>query len=546
MDDELPPGFVLDDPQSNDDLPPGFVLDEPSAPIAPEPPVDQAALTRQYQDEVTALLNDKTKTTADIVAHMTQYGSQPQQDTLDQLRIREQMIASGADYRGQSVIDADHPDQIEAQQPQLEVGGVDAFGRGLYQGLALGFGDEIGAGLNAVGNSVAGVFGGGNGQDFADFYTQRRDEYRGYDEAAGDQHPIAYTSGEIVGAAAPALVGGAGVSAGRLVARGAAEGAVYGAGKSEADTIGGMTLDAAKGGAMGLAGGVAANRLGAIVSPRVAPIVDRLMRQAVELTPTQILRAGGRVSRAIGGGVETLGRRGVVTNAAMEAAESRGNVSLNRSLADAVVDRDVSRAVAARQLEGESASEILPVVAKEAAALKAQARMQADQIAAAQAAGLTVRPRDPGLIARASDASNGVDFLASVRGADTGMATASDLRAALSRRTTDGAVHPDQYAGDLSQRMNGLIGDAGSVMGRSGAGGTDVERIAALLLSSGSSLAGDLAVASIYTRPGLAIANRLLTGRQGPVPKAIRGIATRLSPLAGVGASINTDYADRE
>lgn len=334
--------------------------------------------------------------------------------------------------------------------PKNEVGVADAIGAGVGQGLTFGLADEIGAGVGAVSNSVAGMFDAGTGEDFADFYTRVRDENRDFLHDAEEQNGAAYMGGNIAGAIPTALVGGLGATGLRLAGRAALEGAAYGAGGSEADTVAGVAGDTALG---GLAGGLTAgamNRAGAVISPKVAPIVDRLMRAGIELTPTQIMKAGGPVARAIGHTVETIGKRGALTGEAMRGAEGR-----------AFASRD---------------------------ALQAQ---QDAAVAAAKAAGLNATPR-----------------------------------------------HPD------------LLTSADAILGKRSKEATQVEMLGNLLLgygTSGGTLAADAGLAAAFTKPGSRVVNGALTkgvfgAGQGQVPKTIRSIATKLSPLAGNQAAINTPY----
>lgn len=354
---------------------------------------------------------------------------------------------SHGDYTG--YVDAFGEPKAEIRtQPKNEMGTVDAIGAGIGQGLTFGFNDEIGAGIGAASNTVQGVFGGGTGEDTADFYRRVRDENRDYLKDAEDQHGIAYMGGNIAGSIPTALVGGLGASGARLLGRAALEGAAYGAGGSNADTIGGVASDAALGGAVGGLTAGALNRVGAVVSPRVAPLVDRLMKAGVELTPTQILKAGGGVSKAIGNGIEMVGHRGILTKEAMRAAEGRGIASVD--------------GLAARQ---------------DAA------------VAQARALGLNATPRHPDLI--------------------------NEARAVTGK--------PADKASTADAIVNAFMANA----------------------TGYTSIGADAALASIYTKPGQRLANGLLTGRQGPVPRAIRGVATKLSPLASNAAAVSTPYTER-
>lgn len=340
-----------------------------------------------------------------------------------------------------------HPQDIRTE-PKHEVSALRAFGEGLRQGVSLGFSDEIDAGVGAAVNSVGNLVGLGNGQDFGDYYNEARDERRDLIRDAEDQHYYAYNGGQVVGSIAPAMIpGGAGVGLARVAGRAALEAAIYGAGSSEADTVDGVAGDAALGGTIGGLTAGTLNRAGSVVSPRVAPLVEKLMGRGVELTPSQILRAGGPVSRAIGGTAEIVGRRGVVTGEAMRAAEGRAT-----SLESFVARHD-------------------------------------DALAQATAQGLNATPR-----------------------------------------------HPDLLAG------------ARSLIGKPAKEASQADMLANVLLgygSSGGTLAADLGLASIYTKPGQAVVNSLLTGRQGPVPKAVRGITQRLSPLAGNAAAALTPTTEK-
>jgi hypothetical protein len=326
-----------------------------------------------------------------------------------------------------------------------EVSTLDGFGQGLKQGLTLNHSDEMGAGIDAAANSVANLFGAGNGQDFGDFYMDARDQRRELAADAEEQHPWAYNGGQIVGAVAPALAGGAGAS---LLGRAAIEGGIIGLGQSEATDAGTVARDAAVGAAVGGLSAGALNRLGAVISPRVAPLVQKLMGQGIDLTPAAVLRAGGPVARTLGKGVDMVARRGAIAGEVMRGAEQRSLDS---------VDAAVARQDAA--------------------------------VAAARAMGLNATPR-----------------------------------------------HPD------------LLNEAQSLIGKPKGQASNLDLIANVLLgmkTGGTSVAGDLGMASLYTGPGAKIANRLLTGNQGPVPKAVRGITTKLSPLAGNAAAINTQYEDQ-
>jgi hypothetical protein len=122
--------------------------------------------------------------------------------------------------------------------------------RTALQGATLGWGDEIEA---AVRSLIPESMGGGE-------YTKIRDELRAKLAAYKEANPASALTLEVAGALVPSLLtlpfGGAGAAAtgarlapsmARVAGRGAVEGAVTGAGVSEADTLGGVAADTATG-----------------------------------------------------------------------------------------------------------------------------------------------------------------------------------------------------------------------------------------------------------------------------------------------------------
>lgn len=168
-------------------------------------------------------------------------------------------------------------------------------GRGAAQGVSLGLADEIGAALLAgpkklyseVAENIPGTpeytdaqlreqgfTGDIEQQDLLDEYRSLRDAAREADKAAQKSSPIAYGAGQIGGAILPTLaLGGAGAAGatgqvaskglpllGKIALQGAAEGAIAGAGESEADLtqgeVGQFAEDVGTGAALGGAAGV--------------------------------------------------------------------------------------------------------------------------------------------------------------------------------------------------------------------------------------------------------------------------------------------------
>lgn len=143
-------------------------------------------------------------------------------------------------------------------------GGFESVGRGLLQGVTLGFSDEIGGAIGSL---------------FSDkSYSQIRDEIRANDKAAKEAHPFLYGAGEIGGGIATAFVPGLNVAKGASLAKTAlslgAQGAAAGLGGSEATDIGGMAKDAAIGGVLGAGIGAAAHGAGKLLSAAPAKAIE--------------------------------------------------------------------------------------------------------------------------------------------------------------------------------------------------------------------------------------------------------------------------------
>lgn len=162
---------------------------------------------------------------------------------------------------------------------------------------SFGFGDELGAGLQAV---LARATGTG---DFGDTYRRARDENRAESKAARDAHPVAYYAAGLpaaVGAslALPAFKAAQGapllLRALAGAGNGLVQGVIAGAGDSEADTLGGVAKDAGIAGAMGAGVG------------SVLPVAGAALR-----------RAGGALVRGVvqpSEAAQSLGRLGVDTS----------------------------------------------------------------------------------------------------------------------------------------------------------------------------------------------------------------------------------------
>ena len=135
----------------------------------------------------------------------------------------------------------------------------------LGQGLSFGFSDEIAGGLGASANSVASLLGKGTGDSFGEAYRSIRDIARENNAAFSERNPGTALAAELGGGA---LTGGFGAARsgafnavknapnmlGKLrpiIATGGIQGGIFGAGKSESDSIRGVARDAAQGAAIG-------------------------------------------------------------------------------------------------------------------------------------------------------------------------------------------------------------------------------------------------------------------------------------------------------
>lgn len=108
---------------------------------------------------------------------------------------------------------------------------------GAAQGATMGFGDEIGGGIQAgLGAMLPESMGGYPASDkrsFKDRYRQERDDFRQSNQLAKEAHPKSYAAGEIAGSFAPMAVTGVNPVAN------IAGGGISGAGYSEADLLNG-------------------------------------------------------------------------------------------------------------------------------------------------------------------------------------------------------------------------------------------------------------------------------------------------------------------
>jgi hypothetical protein len=153
--------------------------------------------------------------------------------------------------------------------PAAPPGMGESLARGAGQGATLGFGDEINAGVQALGIKALGQT--GAQKSLGQLYKENRDTFRRENEAAKAAHPYVYGAGQIAGGAPLALAsGGLGTSTGALVGTGATLGGASALGESNEEGLGGQALDTAKGALLGGAIPAAVTGAGALLR-RAAP-----------------------------------------------------------------------------------------------------------------------------------------------------------------------------------------------------------------------------------------------------------------------------------
>lgn len=200
--------------------------------------------------------------------------------------------------------------------------GSDAFGAGvagLADSATFGFADEIGSGVDAIGDALAGR------GSFSDAYARNLAINRGVQQGLSDQNPYAYGAGQVggliaggiggaraIGAGARALgagglmtAAGRGAVAARTLGGEALEGAAYGLGSgTEGNRLKGGAIGAAVAPVGGMIGRTAARTAGRVLAPTIAPIAQRLMGRGIPLTMGQVGRASGSTLGRFVGGVE--------------------------------------------------------------------------------------------------------------------------------------------------------------------------------------------------------------------------------------------------
>lgn len=243
--------------------------------------------------------------------HFLKLSEAEQQKTVNEIA-RQIQGPAGIELPPGSVPAAPPPPPPEFVDPN-----AGSFADSVGKGLTFGFSDELAGLAGASVNSIAGLFGGGTGESFGEAYKGTRDAARYNEENFAKRNPTAALAGEVGGGLLTGGLGAArvgalkgGQSLGKLAAVGGTEGAIQGAGYSDADLlqgdIGGLLGDTATGGALGAGLGAAAPKLlGAVgsgaqraakatgVDEAYKAAADRLRKAGVSLTTGQQVGSEG-------------------------------------------------------------------------------------------------------------------------------------------------------------------------------------------------------------------------------------------------------------
>lgn len=399
------------------------------------------------------------------------------------------------------------------------LGAVDTIGFG-------GFG-EAAAAIGAASNSVQGVFGGGTGEDFGDYYHRLDNENQGAIDAAQDYHPYAFGAGQLAGGiAASPFTGGTTVAG--IAGRAALEGAAYGFGSGRGGVEDRLT-NAAKGGAMGLVGGGILAGGGKFIAPRVSDSVARLLDRGVPLTPGQIIGAKGGVTGATARLLENGLKAFPLVGGQVQKAHNLAAESVNRIGAKMAGGQEALR----NMLPPIERTRIFEEAANDVASLEQRAHQ-------------AMIARDPGaaqLAADATQARNRLTALGATKGANEANVGARDLQTSIADHNI-AARGADSDLWPIDNEFRTFADDAATTMGNDSRIGStlgdSLDKFApgtARLLQLGlrasagvgsfaaagpGAIGGAVLGAGAYTQPGQRILRSVVAGRQNPVARAIR------------------------
>lgn len=243
-----------------------------------------------------------------------------------------------------------HMDGGKQAAPQAD-GMLGTLIRSAANGITGGWADKAAAGLEAVipgiGNAGTQTIYGGHG--LSDAYNHNQQIEHAQTQADETAHPWVGAAGNIGGAVTLAAgTAGLGQAAGlgklatmgkvgrvaAAVAPDVAYGASYGAGQSQAQTLGGQAEDTGIGGIGGLAGHVAGNALGKVVGGIATGVTDPIKRAlndaGVNFTPGQLM---GGAAQKIEQSLTSIPFGGTaIKNRLAESGQQWNNATLDRAL----------------------------------------------------------------------------------------------------------------------------------------------------------------------------------------------------------------------
>ena len=220
-------------------------------------------------------------------------------------------IVNNQDKQGKEGKDGQDFEKVKQKYISLKTSGgagkaVD-YGKGaertrqaLGQGLALGFGDEIEAGVRSLGSD--------------DSYEEIRDRLRAKNKAYTTENPKEALALELGGSMLTGVGGltrfglaqGAKTGIGKVMATNAGLGGTYGLGTSESDTLAGQAGDAGVGATIGGVGAGALQGIGRTLKPVVSKYSQKLAEKAVNRESGYITKGqavggvSGKLEEALG------------------------------------------------------------------------------------------------------------------------------------------------------------------------------------------------------------------------------------------------------
>ncbi|MEG3124783.1 hypothetical protein [Sphingomonas sp. GB1N7] len=285
----------------------------PVAPIEPGPaptpaPVDWEANMQVHGDQKATVSEADQQLNADIAmlinngATKEQIGARLAKDGkgLDTLSGLDEALAWRAHNKGTIQVGLrTNVDKAPVEYHGPDKGKFDAVVTGALDAASLGSADEVGAGVDALGNSIGNIVGLGDGQSIGDRYAQTRDENRTQLKDASYYNPGSYLGGQVIGSLATLPIGGEaalGRTALQTAARAGAEGAAYGGvyGFNSAD---GGVADRLEAGAKGAALGAG---LGSVIGGVTGRIGERIAaNRANPSEARQLLNAADNLNAGV-------------------------------------------------------------------------------------------------------------------------------------------------------------------------------------------------------------------------------------------------------